>query len=435
MLLNYSYANCSHRQADEGVAETSTIKFERWDLDGSSGAFMEQKHGLSQVPLEVSVIHYSVSDPHRFALMPETFSKYRPAAIAISSDLHHMRVGASLLSNTSAELSTHFKVLETKADQMIPYWEEIASRRSVVAFARRRAPRQESQYIGGRKILDIEDDNPENKPIDELGEDFDVNSQDSGSMTSEVRSLFSKSSHSEDRRQTVDFVSFSDQEDLALESGLDFSSDSEIAKASDNDLSFSDDEGNNNPPTRRTPRAEPPGIDSGSDNSSISQQDPLEYEKEPHAYCDICRTKLLVHYKCHLCTNYDICESCFDTGKWCPDTQHVLTKKTYIGQQGGETVACSDLALVQELTIFDTHLAEARVLYRFSRKSEVLMFDSPPIFHPTAPLVVWLMSRDQLLFGNFEAQSECIHRIPSPRPKSRLQLNTMSNLHITDALE
>ena len=427
MLFSYSFANCSHRQADEGAVETSSIRFERWDLDGSNGAFMEQKHELSQVPLEVPIFHYSVPDPHRFALMPETFSKYRPAAIAISSDLHHMRVGASLLSNTSAELSTHFKALETKADQMIPYWEEIASRRSVVAFARRRAPRQESQYIGGRKILDFEDDDPEPKPIDDLSEDLDVNSQDSGPMNTEVRSLFSESSHSENRRQKVDFVSLSDQEDLAMESGLEYLSDSEISKASDYGLSFSDDDdGNRNAPARRTPNAGLSGIDSGSDSSNISQQDPFEYETEPRAYCNVCRTNLLVHYKCHLCTNYDICESCFDTGKWCSDTQHLLTKKTYLGQQGGETVSCSDLALVQELTVFDTHLAEARLLYRFSRKSEVLMFDSPPFFHPTAPLVVWLMSRDQLLFGNFEAQSECIHRIPSPRSKSRLQLNTKS---------
>ena len=424
MLFSYSFADYSHRQADEGVAETSIIRLERWDLDGSNGAFMEQKHVLSQVPLEVSVFYYSVPDLHRFGLMPETFSKYRPAAIAISSDLHHMRVGASLLSNNSAELSTHLKTLDTKADQMIPYWEEIASRRSVVAFARRRAPRQESQYIGGRKILDFEDDNSESKPIDGLGEDVDVHSLGSGPMNEEVRSLFSDSSHSENRRQTVDFVSVSDQEDLAMESGLDYSSGSEIGKASDNDLSFSDDEGNNIAYAHRTLKAEPPGIDFGSDNSSISQQDPFEYEEEPHAYCNVCRTELLVHYKCHLCTNYDICESCFDTGKWCPDTQHVLTQKTYIGQQGGETVSCSDLALVQELTVFDTHVAEARLLYRFSRKSEVLMFDSPPIFHPTAPLVVWLMSRDQLLFGNFEAQSECIHRIPSPRYKSKLQRHT-----------
>ena len=251
MLSSYSFANFSHRQADEGAAETSTIRFERWDLDGSNGAFMEQKHELSQVPLEVRIFHYSVPDPHRFALMPETFSKYRPAAIAISSDLHHMRVGASLLSNTSAELSTHFKALETKADQMIPYWEEIASRGSVVAFARRRAPRQESQYIGGRKILDFEDDDPEPKPIDDLSEDLDVNSQDSGPMNTEVRSLFSESSHSENRRQTVDFVSLSDQEDLAMESGLEYLSDSEISKASDYGLSFSDDDGNSNAPARR----------------------------------------------------------------------------------------------------------------------------------------------------------------------------------------
>ena len=95
----------------------------------------------------------------------------------------------------------------------------------------------------------------------------------------------------------------------------------------------------------------------------------------------------------------------------------------YPGQQGGEAACHKDLALVEELLIIDTRLPEPRKIYRFAQRSEVLMFDSPPIFHPTAPLIVWLMSRSKLLFGNFEANSPSIHRVPPPRFKSRLHFD------------
>lgn len=248
-------------------------------------------------------------------------------------------------------------------------------------------------------------------------------------MNAEMQSLFSESSHGGNQRQVEDIFSVSDREDLSIEGELDFSSDSDIF--SDYGLSFSDDDGNNDASARGNLTADTTGSNSSSSSSHSSQKDPFEYEIEPHTYCNVCATKLLVHYKFHLCTNYDICESCFAVGKWCLDTQHLLTRKMYWGQQGGSTASCKDLTLVQKLMVLDTRLPQPRHVYRFSRKSEVLMFDSPPIFHPTAPLVVWLMSRDQLLFGNFDASSECIHRISSPRSKSRLEPNTKSKSFLT----
>lgn len=390
---------------------------------------MEQKHELSQMPLEVPKWLYSPPDPYRFALVPETFSKYQPAAIEISNDLHHMRLGASLLSNISTEISTDFQSLDTTADQMIPYWEEIASRDSIVAFARRRAPRQEGQYLHGRKILDLEVDVPDPEPREDFVEDLDSGSQSSDLLNAEVRSLFSERSCSGSRKQADDIASFSDEEDPPMEDELEYSS-SDISRASVYNLGFSDDDDdeNNNAPRRSIPVKYTTRMDSSSESSYPSEQDPLEYETEPHAYCNVCETTLLVHYKCNFCTNYDICESCFDAGKWCLDSQHTLSKKMYRGQQGGETVSYQDLALVQELMVLDTHLAQPQHLFRFSRKSEVLMFNSPPIFHPTTSLVVWLMSRDQLLIGNYAADSSFIHRIPSPRSKSVLQLNTRLNV-------
>lgn len=381
------------------------------------------------MPLEVPKWLYSPHDPHRFALVPETFSKYQPAAMEISNDLHHLRLGASLLSKTSTEISTDFQSRNTTADQMIPYWEEIASRDSIVAFARRRAPRQEGQYLRGRKILDLEVDVPDPKPTAGFVEDLDFGSQNSDLLNAEVRSLFSESPSSGNRKQADDIASFLDEEDLPIEDELEcFSSDD--SRASIYNLGFSDDDDDEkiNAPRRSNPVKYTTRMESSSESNYSSEQDPLEYETEPHVYCNVCETTLLVHYKCNLCTNYDICESCFDVGKWCLDSQHMLSKKMYRGQQGGETVSYQDLALVQELMVLDTHMAEPQHLFRFSRKSEGLIFDSPPIFHPTASLVIWLMSRDQLLIGDYTTDSSYIHRIPSPKSKSVLQPNSLLNV-------
>ena len=400
----------NHRPEDVGSSGSMTLRLERWDLDGASGAFMEQKGGISQIHMESSEMHYSALCPHRFALVPETFSRSRPAAIAISSDLHHMRVGASLLSNTSTDISTYFRRLDMKSDKTIPYWEEIASRASVVALARRRAPRQESPYIDGRKILIVQDDTSDSEPVDDFGEDCDDSSEGSGLTNAEVQSLFSENSQGENQKQIEDIALRSEEEGFPIQRMLDSSSDSSISETSAGDLSFSDDDHNGAYHKSRS-------TTSGEDH--MLREDRLEYATESHRSCTLCNNTFMAHYKCHVCTNYEICESCFDAGKWCLDTQHSLTKKMYWDQQGGDTVFYKDLALVQDLVVLDTNEGGPRELYRFSRKSEVLIFDSPPIFHPTASLVIWLLSRDKILLADFEANAESIHALPHSNVKSR----------------
>ena len=394
-----------------------TLRLERWDLDGNSGAFMEQKREISQIHIDSSEIHYSALNPHRFALVPETFSRSRPAGIAISSDLHHVRVGASLLSRISTDIYTDFRRLDIKSDKTIPYWEEIASRASVVALARRRAPRQESPYIDGGKILIIQDDTPDVEPVEGFDEDCDGSSEGNSLMDAEVQSLFSESSHGENQKQIEDIASWSEEEDFPIEKNLEFSPDSSISEASAGDLSFSDDD--HNGPYHQS-RSDTSGEDSDTSGEDyMLREDPLEYATESNRSCTLCNNTFMVHYKCQVCTNYDICESCFDAGKWCLDTQHFLTKKMYWDQQDGDKVFYKDLALVQDLVVIDTSKGEPRELYRFSRKSHVLIFDSPPIFHPTASIVVWLLSRDKLLLGDFKDNVESIHALPRLNTKSR----------------
>ena len=422
-MLQCSSAEYDHRSGDEGSADSMTLRLERWDLDGSGGAFMKQKHEISQLRSELPEFLYSASEPHRFDLVPETFSRSRPAAVAISSDLHHMRVGASLLSNTSTEISMHFKSLAIESNEMIPYWEEIASRGSVVALARRRAPRQADQYMDGCKIVNLEDRIYDAESVEGLDENWDVSSRGSGLTNAEVKSLYSESSHDENWKQVEDIVLPADKEDLIIERVLDSSSESDFSEASAGNLILSDDDNlNDGARARHYIGIHTTGLD------PKLEEDPFEYEKQFHHRCHLCKNTFVVHYKCRVCTSYDICEPCFDAGKWCPDVHHLLTKKMYWDQEGGDTVSYEDLALVQELVVLDTSEAEPRQLYRFSRTSEVLIFDSPPVFHPTASLLVWLLSRDKILLVDFEANDSFIHHLPPSSIKSRYQPHIKSEL-------
>ena len=212
---------------------------------------MEQKHECSQISLEGSESLYSAPDSQHFALIPETFSKYRPATIAISGNLHYMRVGASLFSNKSTEVSTYFKAIEVETDDLVAYWEEIACRDGLVAFARRRAPRQESRYIDARKIVDLEYEIAGPNPIEDLEEDADVDLSICGPINAEMESLYSESAQSGDQSQVEAAITLSDTDDSSIQGELDSFSDSGISEGSDHYISFSDDGSNDDDPARR----------------------------------------------------------------------------------------------------------------------------------------------------------------------------------------
>ena len=365
---------------------------------------MEQQHEL-QAPSQDLGSLYGTTLSHRFALPPETFSKQRSGAVAFSNNLRHMRIGGSIWYNHSSEISTLFEALIRDDGEANSYWEEISSRGSILAVARRRTPRQEREQMGSREIVNIEEEPPDDEPADDLFDISDASSQDGEMSEDEEKSLYSKgSSKSESLKESI--VSFSDDEEHPSGSELSFASDSDPDSALDDDISFSDTEAGN---MVRHTKAYEDGFES----------DPLEYHDGIHGYCNVCGKNTLVHYHCAICYDYDICESCFDEGEWCETSEHSLTKRYYWGQQDGEVVHFDDLALGQEIMVFNTESGNPQQLFYFSRKSEDLMLNSPPIIHPTEPLVVWLMSRSQLLFADFGSASSSIHRLPVLDPKSK----------------
>lgn len=57
------------------------------------------------------------------------------------------------------------------------------------------------------------------------------------------------------------------------------------------------------------------------------------------------------------------------------------------------------------IQVYDTKTGIAVPIFRFSRALSKTLFNSPPVFHPSAPLVVWPIGKGEILFANFTEKS------------------------------
>jgi len=55
-----------------------------------------------------------------------------------------------------------------------------------------------------------------------------------------------------------------------------------------------------------------------------------------------------------------------------------------------------------KLLIYDTNSEEKEPIFRYETGCPRPLFNSPPVFHPTAPLVVWPLGGEDILFANFK---------------------------------
>ena len=164
--------------------------------------------------------------------------------------------------------------------------------------------------------------------------------------------------------------------------------------------------------------------DSDSPESTDDEPEGLQYPRIKQytslCSCDICRNALRVCFWCSQCNNgeWDMCESCFGKGHWCKSRQHLLAK-CFISR--GErilyekNISYTSLKLEQTLLILDTSTGvdqPIRRLARFASKDADLVYESPPTFHPTKPLIVWLRSQTQLLFADFLNHTFFVKKIP-----------------------
>ena len=62
------------------------------------------------------------------------------------------------------------------------------------------------------------------------------------------------------------------------------------------------------------------------------------------------------------------------------------------------------------LTIYDVGSENPVQLFKFSHPLPIMLYNSPPVFHPTKPLVVWPLCGGEILFADFEGKTYFIRK-------------------------
>lgn len=71
------------------------------------------------------------------------------------------------------------------------------------------------------------------------------------------------------------------------------------------------------------------------------------------------------------------------------------------------------------LTIYDVAVSPPNPIFTFVHQLAIMLYDSPPVIHPTEPLVVWPLCGGDVLFADFEGKSYFIRRARTTTHKSR----------------
>jgi len=415
--LGFQVDEFSSTPAEE-TKDVATLHLEEWSLDPRNKPSLKaqrSKNCTFSIPERAT---YSTPSLHKFADLSSPHFFERADAVAISNNLQCLRIGSHVLSTGLPEPSTVSDDRTASAQEIGPYWEEMACRGQYVVLSCRRTPRKKSKYHGK-----VESVRPEDIFLDD---ELDKLSSVDGSEIA-----LSQSSKAEDAQSqtSIDFddsasaaegsLAFSDEDNLSEMSHVALSTTDQSSNAS----IFSDDEAckseagkSENPSFEDEASGQPSdddlafeGEDSDSDNDSNNSC--------AAGYCDLCSKDIVFHYRCPECNNgnFDICNACFKAGNWCFDTKHELIGYEDWVQEDGESVYHDDLTLAQELVAFDHSSSEKTPIFRFHRKSETLMHKSPPVIHPFEPLVIWPLTQGQLLFANLVDNSSFVHNI---RPSS-----------------
>jgi len=73
------------------------------------------------------------------------------------------------------------------------------------------------------------------------------------------------------------------------------------------------------------------------------------------------------------------------------------------------------------ITVFDSSMCPPKLVFQYSHPLPITLYDSPPVIHPTKPLVVWPLCGGDILFADFMLKSHFIRksRATSRHSKSR----------------
>ena len=151
--------------------------------------------------------------------------------------------------------------------------------------------------------------------------------------------------------------------------------------------------------------------------------------RQHHRFCDVCEVFIIPRddssattwYTCGIChfptSSWDICVRCLSCGHWCNDKNHQLKK---MRRHGGRLVALGvvsinttkgglNIAVYRESDLAGTE--PVKIFQHVSRDSAML-YDSAPIIHPAAPLLVYALDGQRFLLANLGENTYLNHDIP-----------------------
>ena len=339
---------------------------------------------------------YSTCSSRKFSVNPEISSQYRPSYIDISVNQGLLRLGSMLFTAISESKGGSFVPIPEVRGVATKYWEEIASRGSFIAVARRRRPREKdstqlTRYL--KKVVGVKhssgNDTPDDSDIEEA-----EGSVSSISSTSEMEGAQISSDDLEDISSLKEAWSDSDISSRPGKSEASLDIDSEI-ESNDFNSELESLE----------------GIEDHSIYSTIGG-DPkwlprIVYPPEGLSFtCNVCKSLIAddTHYHCEICYgHFDICKSCLESGKWCSNYRHQLILQTKT-RETLDIISLDDLNPGRDLVILQIQSNNASAVFHSHGRTGRLLYESPPVFHPSLPLLVW-PTGEGLLFVDFSRNS------------------------------
>lgn len=180
---------------------------------------------------------------------------------------------------------------------------------------------------------------------------------------------------------------------------------------------------------------------SGSDSSTSSRVN-LANRFSGHHTCDICdadiestwqnnvRLQKISFYQCMICSSncFDVCSLCFERGAWCNNIKHSLSKGTLrcydrrVFWQGGispdKNPCISIIAGHEEEDQNQTGGCLLNISFRYVRRHSSMLHSSPPIIHPSHPLLVYALDGREFLFANLKRNTYLKHEVPFGAPET-----------------
>ena len=305
----------------------------------------------------------------------------RANPIAFSTDCHLLRIGSQIYSRDGEGKYTRVLGHSTGIQHYPPYIEDIASRGQFTVLSSRRGVTAEDAYKTGINDTRVED----------FGAAF---------ISMEQRSFKTKrfkweADSDSDRGSDGSLPSDSsvDSADLAYETWSEGSTD-----FSDEDL---EDDGIN----QWTGRVASFGTTSSNSSfssliSHASNEKPVNEKPDPYTDSD---------------TDSDIPKAAlFGYGKYqrddSSDSEMAMILEDYWDNAYTYSRKKSN-GLSASVTVIDTASSVPKEVFHFTRKLSFMLYESPPVIHPSTSLLVWPLSNGDVLFADFLAKSFFIRKL------------------------